>query len=109
LCLDYLTGRVYITPHVVFDETQFPFTTKSPPSQPDETPSAILPPAIPFPSSDLSHYPVDTPISIHTDSIPTTADSISLNEPATSPSPPPSPESAPTNLIPDNKVDEWHH
>jgi hypothetical protein len=32
-----------------------------------------------------------------------------LNEPATSPSPPPSPESAPTNLIPDNKVDEWHH
>jgi len=104
LCLDYLTGRVYITPHVVFDETQFPFTTKSPPSQPDDTSSAILPPAIPFPSSDLSHCPVDTPISIHTDSIPTTADSISLNEPATSPSSPPSPESAPTNLIPDSSL-----
>ena len=24
LCLDYATGRVYITPHVVFDESTFP-------------------------------------------------------------------------------------
>jgi histone deacetylase 1/2 len=89
---------------VVFDETQFPFTTKSPPSQPDNTPSAILPPAIPFPFSDLSHCPVDTLISIHTDSIPTIVDSISLNEPATSPSSPPSPEFAHTNLIPDSSL-----
>ena len=103
LYLNYLIGRVYITPHVVFDETQFPFTTKSPPSQPDDTPSAILPPAIPFPSSDLSHCPIDTPISIHTDSTPTTVDSISLNEPETSPISPPL-ESAPTNSIPDSSL-----
>ena len=63
---------------MVFDETQFPFTTKSPPSQPDDTHYVILPPVIPFPSSDLSHYPVDIPISIHIDSIPTTVGPISL-------------------------------
>jgi histone deacetylase 1/2 len=103
LCLDYLTGRVYVTPHVVFDETQFPFTTKSPPSQPDDTPSTILPPAIPSLSSDLSHCPVDTPISIHTDSIPTTVDSVSLNESATFPISLSS-ESVPTNEVTDSSL-----
>ena len=49
LCLDYLTRQVYVTPHVVFNETQFPFNKNPPKSQPDDASSASLLPAIPLP------------------------------------------------------------
>ena len=88
----------------MFDETQFPFTTKSPPSQPNDTSSVNLPRAIPLPSSDLSHYPVDTPTIIYTDSISTTIDSISVSETATFPIFPSFSESVPTDPIPDSSL-----
>ncbi|RVW27268.1 Retrovirus-related Pol polyprotein from transposon TNT 1-94 [Vitis vinifera] len=53
LCLDYATGRVYITPHVVFDESTFPLAqSKSSSSSNDtsaegSTPALITPPSFP--------------------------------------------------------------
>ena len=40
MCLDFLTGRVYVTPHVVFDETQFPLTKTPAPT--NDTSATIL-------------------------------------------------------------------
>ncbi|RVW90852.1 Retrovirus-related Pol polyprotein from transposon RE1 [Vitis vinifera] len=44
LCLDNLTGRVYVSPHVVFDETQFPFAQNisSSPSK-DASDESVIP------------------------------------------------------------------
>ena len=46
LCLDFLTGRVYITPHVVFDEGQFPLAKTHPLSPTKDTSTDTLTPAI---------------------------------------------------------------
>ena len=49
LCLVPLTGRVYVTPYVVFDKTQFLFTT---PSLTSDPPAKIFTPVIlPFSNS----------------------------------------------------------
>ena len=89
---------------MVFDETQFPFTTKASPFEPDDTPSDTLHPIIAFPSSDLPHNPTETRISTHTDSILPTVDPVSLNEPATSPISPSSLESTTDISIPDSSL-----
>ena len=46
LCLDFLTGRVYITPHVVFDEGQFLLAKTHPLSPTKDTSTNTLTPAI---------------------------------------------------------------
>jgi hypothetical protein len=44
LCLDFLTGWVYITPHIVFDEIQFLLTKTYAPT--NDASVTIFPPAI---------------------------------------------------------------
>ncbi|KAL5544306.1 hypothetical protein UlMin_008090 [Ulmus minor] len=46
LCLDNSSGRVYITPHVVFDESNFPFHTPTPCNTPYSSATALPTPAI---------------------------------------------------------------
>ena len=89
---------------MVFDETQFLFTTKASPSQPDDTPSNTLHPIIVVPSSDLPHSPTETLNETYIDPILLTVDPVSLNKPATSPISPFSPESAPDVSIPDSSL-----
>nr|CAN82452.1 hypothetical protein VITISV_003326 [Vitis vinifera] len=70
LCLDYATGRVYITPHVVFDESTFPLAqSKSSISSNDtsaegSTLAIIVPPSFPtpclLPNSKISHASIDS-------------------------------------------------
>jgi histone deacetylase 1/2 len=93
LCLDYLTGRVYVTPHVVFDETQFPFNKNLHLPRTDDASLASFPPAILSSSSCLPYCPIDKHTSMSTDVIPTNANSLSLSESATSPISHSSPES----------------
>ena len=58
LCLDSATGRVYTTPHVVFDEHKFPLATTSP-SKNDISdmvfPPAIITTSIPSPTCSSNH------------------------------------------------------
>jgi histone deacetylase 1/2 len=90
LCLDPLTGRVYVTPHVVFDETKFLDTT---PSLTRDSPAEILTPAIlPFPSSlptDISHSPPQSALPFPSDSTRSmsgsTSTPVSHSEPASIP------------------------
>jgi len=69
LCLNTLTRRVYVTPHVVFDETKFFDTTLS---LTRDSPAEILTPTIlPFPSSlptNISHSPPQSALPFLSDS-----------------------------------------
>lgn len=90
-CLDPKTGRVYIIPHVTFDETTFPFkhsiptvSTTPPPSTPLPTFLPLPPsPTVPLPTSSLSPNPT-FPNSV-TQSSHTTSSSPSLTHAPTPP------------------------
>ena len=77
-CLDPLTGRVYVTPHVVFDETKFLFPT---PSLTSDSSAGILTPAIlsfpDFSPTHTSHSPSQSVLPLLNDS----AHSISASTP----------------------------
>ena len=112
LCLDYATGRVYITPHVVFDESTFPLAqSKSSSSSNDtsaegSTPALITPPSFPclLPDSKISHASIDShSLSISESPIPTTSSSpldTSSSSPAIDLSPKSVPEPQITALAP---------
>jgi histone deacetylase 1/2 len=73
LCLDSLTGRVYVTTHVVFYETQFLFTKPTSPSLTNDTPteiftSAILPLSSSLPSTNNNHSPPPSSFTFTSDS-----------------------------------------
>ena len=58
LCLDSATGRVYTTPHVVFDEHKFPLATTSPSTNDISDmvfPPAIITTSIPSPTCSSNH------------------------------------------------------
>ena len=70
LCLDYATGRVYITPHAVFDESTFPFAQSkssilfNDTSAEGSTPAIRAPTSFPtpclLPDSNISHASIDS-------------------------------------------------
>jgi len=69
LCLDPLIGRVYVTPHVVFDETKFLFLTPSLTS--DSTAENLTPTILSFPDSsptNTSHSPPQSVLPLASDS-----------------------------------------
>ena len=105
LCLDYATGRVYITPHVVFDESTFPLAqSKSSISSNDtsaegSTLAIIVPPSFPtpclLPNSKISHASIDShSLSTSESPIPTTSSS-PLDTSSSSPATDLPPESVP--------------
>jgi hypothetical protein len=102
LCLDYLTRQVYVTPHVVFYETQFPFNKNLYLPQTDDASSASFPPVILSSSSCLPYCPIDKHTSMSTDVIPTKAYSLSLSESATSPISHSSPKSIHNDQTPES-------
>jgi len=58
LCLDSVTGRVYITSHVVFDEHKFPLAKSSPSTNAisnEVFPPAIITASIPSPTCSYDH------------------------------------------------------
>ena len=62
MCLDPLLGRLYVTRHVVFHETVFPFK-----STPDQSSSMVIvstPSLLPCSSSPVSSLPSHTTLSI---------------------------------------------
>ena len=103
LCLDYATGRVYITSHVVFDESTFPLAqSKSSSSSNDtsvegSTPTLITPPFFPclLPDSKISYASIDShSLSTSESPIPTTSSS-PLDTSSSSPAIDLSPKSVP--------------
>ncbi|KAM1320462.1 hypothetical protein ACFX2H_005342 [Malus domestica] len=63
-CLDAQTGRIYISRHVIFDETTFPFHSSSPPVRPSSSvPSIFNSPSIPTSLTFTHSSPVSLPVS----------------------------------------------
>ena len=105
LCLDYATGRVYITPHAVFNESTFPLAqSKSSISSNDtlaegSTPTIIAPtsfltPCL-LPDSKISHASIDSHSLSTSESPVPTASSSPLDTSSSSPATDLPPESVP--------------
>ena len=114
LCLDYATGRVYITPHVVFDESTFPLaqskfsSSSNDTSVEGSTPALITPHSFPtlclLLDSKISHASIDShSLSTSESPIPTTSSSpldTSSSSPVTDLPPKSVPEPQVTALAP---------
>ncbi|RVW60938.1 Retrovirus-related Pol polyprotein from transposon RE1 [Vitis vinifera] len=114
LCLDYATGRVYITPHVVFDESTFPlaqskFSSSSNDTSAEGSTLALItlhsfPTPCLLPDSKISHASIDShSLSTSESPIPTTSSSpldTSSSSPATDLPPKSVPEPQVTALAP---------
>ena len=108
LCLEPLSGRIYVSRHVRFNETEYPFPQMLRPTQPPQptpSPSSTSPPytTIPIPSSLIqSPVPVLSSPPSSRDSSPSSSPSVpaassSSSDRASVPAPSPVPESSATS------------